>query len=182
MIDANVNSLPAEPRVPNPAFAARVTDSFGRQPFMELIGAELAEVTPGACVIRLPFRPSLGQQHGFFHGGVVGAVADNACGYASFTLAPAESSILTVEYKLNLMAPASGDVLVARGRVLRPGRTLVVAAADVAVVRDGVEKPVATALATLMLMAGMDDAPHPPPGRADAGRRDPGQPQPEASP
>ncbi len=91
---------------------------------------------------------------------MVGTLADNACGYASFTLAPADSSILTVEYKLNLMAPAAGSVLIARGRVIRPGRTLVVARADVSVRRgDGAEKTVATALATLMLMAGMADEP-----------------------
>ncbi len=132
---------------------------------MSLLDAKLTAVEPGGCTIELPFRPELSQQHGFFHGGVVGTLADNACGYASFTLAPADASILTVEYKLNLMAPAAGDLLIARGRVLRPGRTLVVAQADVAVRRaDGpngnwVEKPVATALATLMLMAGMADEP-----------------------
>lgn len=153
MIDVDVN-------VPNPDYAGRVAASFGRQAFMGFLGARLAAVQPGACDIDLPFRPELAQQHGFFHGGVVGTLADNACGYASFTLAPADSSILTVEYKLNLMAPAAGAVLIARGRVIRPGRTLVVARADVAVRRDdGTEKPVATALATLMLMAGMADEP-----------------------
>jgi uncharacterized protein (TIGR00369 family) len=147
-------------RVLNPAYAERVRASFERQAFMDFIGAEIADVSPGTVEIRLPYRAELAQQHGFFHGGIVGTVADNACGYASFSLAAADASVLTVEYKLNLMAPASGDLLIARGRVLRPGRTLVVAQADVFAVREGREKQVATALATLMLMAGMADEPH----------------------
>ena len=160
MFDVDVNRESADFSVPNPAFAERVVASFARQAFMAFIGARMVSIEPGGCDIELPYRPELGQQHGFFHGGVVGTLADNACGYASFTLAPADTSILTVEYKLNLMAPAAGSVLVARGRVIRPGRTLVVARADVSVRRDdGIEKPVATALATLMLMAGMADEP-----------------------
>jgi uncharacterized protein (TIGR00369 family) len=160
MIDVNVNNVASGFSTPNPAFAERVVASFTRQAFMSFIGARVVAVEPGGCDIELPFRPELGQQHGFFHGGVVGTLADNACGYASFTLAAADASILTVEYKVNLMAPAAGAVLIARGRVLRPGRTLVVARADVSVGRDdGVEKPVATALATLMLMTGMADEP-----------------------
>lgn len=160
MVDVGVNIDPVRPVPANPAFAARVAESFRRQAFMDFLGARLAAVEAGGCTIELPFRPELSQQHGFFHGGVVGTLADNACGYASFTLAPADSSILTVEYKLNLMAPAAGTLLIARGRVIRAGRTLIVAGADVSVRRDdGVEKPVATALATLMLMAGMADEP-----------------------
>jgi uncharacterized protein (TIGR00369 family) len=175
MVDVNVNIQSATPVPPNPAFAGRVAESFDRQAFMGFLGARLAAVGPGDCAIELPFRPELSQQHGFFHGGVVGTLADNACGYASFTLAPADSSILTVEYKLNLMAPAAGSLLIARGRVVRPGRTLIVARADVSVRRDdGVEKPVATALATLMLMAGMADeppAPSPDPTREGGAAR-----------
>lgn len=164
MSDAHVIDDLAHPRfrIGNPDFAARVRESFGRQVFMATLGAEIAHVEPGICDIRLPYREALAQQHGFFHGGVVGTLADNACGYAAFTLADAESSVLTVEYKLNLMAPAAGEVLFARGRVLRPGRSLVVAQADVAVLRSGREKPVATALATLMLMYGMPDDRHDP--------------------
>ena len=124
---------------------------------MTTIGATLGGVEPGFAEILLPYREDLSQQHGFFHGGVVGTLADNACGYAAFTLADADSSILTVEYKLNLMAPAIGDSLVARARVVRPGRTLVVVQADVFAIRGDREKTVATALATLMLMAGMTD-------------------------
>ena len=162
MSDAHVNEDLAHPRyrTPNPDFATRVRESFARQAFMATLGAEIASVTPGNCEIRLPYRAAFSQQHGFFHGGVVGTLADNACGYASFTLADADSSELTVEYKLNLMSPAAGDILIARGRVIRPGRTMVVAQADVSVVIDGLEKPVATALATLMLMQDMPDEKH----------------------
>lgn len=160
MVDVNVNNGSSAPETPNPDFAARVTASFARQAFMGFIGARLAAVEAGGCEIDLPFRPELSQQHGFFHGGVVGTLADNACGYASFTLAPADASILTVEYKLNLMAPAAGALLIARARVIRPGRTLIVARADVFVRRDdGAERLVATALATFMFMAGMADEP-----------------------
>lgn len=141
----------------NADFEARVRDSFSRQPFMAFIGAELTAVTPGAVEMVLPFQEGLCQQHGFFHGGVVGAIADNACGYAAFTLMPADDSILTVEYKVNLMAPAAGEKLIARGLVKRPGRTLTVVEADVYAIKKGVEKQVATALATMMCMAGMSD-------------------------
>lgn len=171
MSDVNVNMEPTVPATPNPDFAARVTASFGRQAFMGFLGARLAAIEAGGCMIDLPFREELSQQHGFFHGGVVGTLADNACGYASFTLAPADASILTVEYKLNLMAPAAGALLIARGRVIRPGRTLVVARADVFVQRsDGAERLVATALATFMLMAGMADEPLQGPGTEPAAK------------
>ncbi|NQW11787.1 MAG: PaaI family thioesterase [Alphaproteobacteria bacterium] len=162
MSDVNVKEKMVRFETPNPRFAARVRDSFHRQAFMEFLGADLVTIVPGAVDIRLPYRAELGQQHGFFHGGVVGTLADNAGGYAGFTLAPADSSILTVEYKVNLLAPATGETLIARGRVIRAGRSLVVARADVAVEAGGVEKLVATALVTLMLMAGMADAPHRP--------------------
>jgi uncharacterized protein (TIGR00369 family) len=107
----------------DPNFERRVRDSFGRQRVMTLIGAEMASVTPGHCEIRLPYKPELSQQHGFFHGGVVGMVADSAGGYAAYSLMPADASVLTVEYKMNLLAPGDGEVLIARGEVLRAGRT-----------------------------------------------------------
>jgi uncharacterized protein (TIGR00369 family) len=144
--------------VPDPDFASRVAASFGRQAFMGLIGAVLETVEPGRVSIRLPHRADLTQQHGFFHGGVVGTISDSACGYAAFTLAPADHSILTVEYKLNLVAPGQGGALVARAEVVRPGRTLVVTRADVYAERAGAEKLVATALSTMMLLAGRSDA------------------------
>lgn len=152
-------ALMSDFEITNPAYAARVRDSFARQNFMDHIGARLTLVEPGAVDITLDRRPELTQQHGFFHGGVIGTIADNASGYAAFTLAPADASILTVEYKLNLVSPGAGEALVARGRVVKPGRTLVVCRSDVFALKAGAEKLVATALVTLMLMAGRDDAP-----------------------
>lgn len=121
---------------------------------MQYLGAELTAVRPGQCEIRLPFKPQLSQQHGYFHGGVIGTIADSAGGYAAFTLMPAESGVLTVEYKLNLLAPGDGDLLIARGEVIKPGRSLVVSRADVAVVKNGRERLCATLLQTLMTMRG----------------------------
>ncbi len=124
---------------------------------MQLLGAELSRIEPGLCEITLPFKDALCQQHGFFHGGVVGTIADSAGGYAGFSLMPEDASVLTVEYKLNLIAPADGDLLTARGRVVKPGRTLVVARADVTVRKDGRETLCATLLQTLMTMHGRND-------------------------
>jgi uncharacterized protein (TIGR00369 family) len=144
-----------EPR--HAAFEERVRDSFDRQGAMALLGARLARVEPGECEIRLPYRPELSQQHGYFHGGIVGTIADSAGGYAAFTLMPADASVLTVEYKMNLLAPADGELLIARGRVVKPGRTLVVVAVDTAVLKDGRETLCATSLQTLMTMHGRPD-------------------------
>ncbi len=143
----------------NSEFAARVRGSFGRQGAMTLIGAELTRVEPGVVDIAVSFRPELAQQHGFFHGGIVGMIADSAGGYAAFSLMPADSSVLTVEYKINLLAPAHGERLVARGRVARAGRTLTVTQVDVVVIRGAQETLCATALQTLMTMAGKTDGP-----------------------
>ena len=138
----------------DPDFEQRVRDSFARQRVMAFLGAELCEVQPGRCTIRLPFRDELTQQHGYFHGGVIGTIADSAAGYSGFSLMPTEASVLTVEYKLNLLAPGDGEYLEARGEVVRPGRTLVVARADVVACRSGRETPCATLLQTLMTMRG----------------------------
>lgn len=143
---------------PNPDYAARVRASFARQRIMDLLGAEMTLVVPGACEIRLPYKESLCQQHGYFHGGVIGTIADSAGGYAGFSLMPEDASVLTVEYKLNLVAPADGDRLTARGSVIRPGRTLVVCRADVTVRKHGRETLCATLLQTLMTMHGRSDA------------------------
>ena len=143
----------------NPDFEARVRDSFGRQGAMKLIGAALSHVAPGAVDIAVDFRPELSQQHGFFHGGIVGMAADSAGGYAAFSLMPADSSVLTVEYKMNLIAPAEGARLIARGRVIKPGRTLTICNVDVFVLRDGREHHCAVLLQTLMAMAGRNDGP-----------------------
>lgn len=142
---------------PNPAYAERVRESFARQGAMALIGAELSRLDPGECEIRLPYRPELSQQHGYFHGGIIGTIADSAGGYAAFTLMPADSSVLTVEYKMNLLAPGDGEALIARGRVLKSGRSLVVVQVDVTAMHAGRETHCATSLQTLMTMHGKPD-------------------------
>lgn len=121
---------------------------------MKHLGAELSELRPGHCEIRVPYREELSQQDGFFHAGVTGAIADSACGYAAYSLMPPDCSVLSVEYKLNLLAPARGELLVARAHVVRSGRTLTICAADVFVIRDGVETLCATSLSTIMALAG----------------------------
>lgn len=139
---------------PDPRYAERVRASFARQGIMGHLGATLTEVKPGYCEIRLPFRPELAQQHGYFHGGVIGTLGDSAGGYAAFTLMPADAGVLTVEYKMNLLAPGDGRWLIARGRVIKAGRSLVVSQADVAVVKDGTERLCAILLQTLMTIQG----------------------------
>lgn len=143
----------------DPDFDRRVRDSFARQAFMRLIGAEIVHLAPGEIDIALPFRDDLTQQHGFFHGGAIGTLADNAGGYASLTLLAATDSVLTVEYKLNIVAPGEGERLVARGRVVRPGRRVVVCRADVHALRAGRERHCATALGTFMVLPDMPDDP-----------------------
>lgn len=144
---------------PDPEYAARVRASFDRQPFMRLIGASLDAVEPGHCRISLPYRPELSQQHGFFHGGVIGTIADNCGGYSAFSLAEADSTILTVEYKLNIVAPGRGERLEGEGQVLRAGRRLVVCESRIFAVEGARRTLCAVALATLMLIAGRSDAP-----------------------
>jgi len=141
----------------NPDFEARVRGSFARQNAMGLIGARITRVEPGRVEIELPVREDLGQQHGFVHGGIVGMIADSAGGYAAFTLMPADASVLTVEYKVNMLAPAEGDLLVARGEVLKPGRSLSVVRADVWARRGDRETRVAAMQQTLMVMHGTPD-------------------------
>jgi uncharacterized protein (TIGR00369 family) len=134
----------------DPDFAARVRDSFDRQGIMRHLGARLSRIEPGFCEIELPFRPELSQQDGFFHAGALTTIADSAAGYAAFTLMPADARVLTVELKVNLLAPGAGERAVARGMVQKAGRTLTVVQADVHVVRAGVESRVAILLATMI--------------------------------
>jgi uncharacterized protein (TIGR00369 family) len=143
----------------DPDFEQRVRASFARQQLMRFIGAELGTVAPGRCEIRLPYREELSQQHGFFHGGVIGMIADSAGGYAAYTLMPGDSSVLTVEYKMNLLAPGDGELLVADGHVLRAGRNLVISRAEVYVLKGGREAHCATMQQTLMTMHGRADEP-----------------------
>jgi uncharacterized protein (TIGR00369 family) len=139
-----------------PDFAERVARSFARQGLMETIGARLAAVRPGEVEIVLKVTPRVSQQHGFVHAGAVSAIADSAAGYAGLTVMPAGAGVLTVEFKINLLAPAAGERLIARGRVVRAGRTIVVAQAEVDAETDGRRKPVALLTATLMAVEGRD--------------------------
>ncbi len=140
----------------DPDYEAKVRDSFSRQPFMAHLGATMTVVEPGHVVIELPCVPHVAQQHGHVHGGAVGAIADAAGGYAGFSLFPPGATVLTVEYKINFLAPSRGDALRAIGRVVRHGRTLTVAEVRVMAVRDGAEHLCATATQTLICVMGQD--------------------------
>lgn len=138
---------------------ARVRESFSRQGFMRHLGAEVTALRPGECEIQVPYREEMTQQHGYFHAGVAAAIADSACGYAAYGLMPVTSSVLTVEYKINLVAPAAGETLIARARVVRSGKTLKICAADVVAVKDAKETLCATTLSTIMAMHDKPDGP-----------------------
>ncbi len=138
----------------DPDFAARVRDSFHRQQAMALIGATMPVVEAGYTEIHLPHKPEVTQQHGFIHGGVVGMISDSAAGYAANTLTPADASVLTVEYKMNLLAPADGELLIAQGTVLKYGRTLIVTRGEVFAVKDGKKTLCAVMQQTIMTMHG----------------------------
>lgn len=135
-------------------YVERVRASFALQPAMMLIGADLVVVEPGYTEIHLANRHEITQQHGYVHGGIVGMIADNAGGFAANTLVPADSSVLTVEYKLNLVAPADGECLVARGGVVRSGRTLLVTRAEVFVIKSEQWTLCAMMQQTIMAMHG----------------------------
>lgn len=137
----------------NPDFEAVVRASFARQGMMGLLGAELVEVLPGACVIAAPVRPETGQQHGFAHAGLAWTIGDSAAGYAALSLRAAGEEVLTVEMKINLIAPARGERLLARGRVIRAGRQLVTVGAEVHAAEAGRLTHVATMLGTMMAVA-----------------------------
>ena len=132
------------------------------------IGAELTRVEPGRCEIVLPYREALSQQHGFFHGGVIATIADNASGYAAYSLMPADASVLTVELKLNLLAPGAGEALIARAQVERAGRTLTVVDTDVFALNKGQETKIARMLGTFICLHKRSDGPAP---AAKAGTR-----------
>ncbi len=136
--------------------AARIRASFAKQGLMKTLGAELGAISPGAVEIILLPMPSITQQHGFVHGGAVGAVADTAAGYAALSLAPIGTGVLTTEFKINLVAPAAGDRIIARGRVVKPGRTLTLAQTDVFAESDGKEKLIALLTASMMMIQGRD--------------------------
>ena len=134
----------------DPDFAARVRTSFAAQRVMATIGAALTHVGPGEVDITLAFRDDLTQQDGFLHAGMLATVADSACGYAAYTLMPAAANVLSIEFKINMLAPALGSSVVARARVLRAGRTITVCRAEVFSLREGEEKLVASMVGTMM--------------------------------
>ena len=140
----------------DPDFERVVRDSFARQGIMGHLGARLASVAPGEVAIELPFRPQLSQQHGYFHAGVVATVMDSAAGYAGRSLMPAGAAVLSVEFKVNLLAPADGDLLRATGKVVRSGRTLTVCSFDAEVRKAGAWTHCATGVQTLMCLPGKE--------------------------
>ena len=154
-----MNPLPFQPQ--DPGFEDRVRASFARQAAMETIGAHLDAVEAGRVVIGLPFAPHITQQHGFVHGGVMATALDSACGYAASTLMPHDAGVLTIEFKVNLLAPAQGVRFRMVGEVIKPGRTITVTQAQAFAIDDnGREKLVATMGATLMVVTGRDGVRH----------------------
>jgi uncharacterized protein (TIGR00369 family) len=141
----------------HPDYAERVRRSFAKQGMMSTIGAELVRVASGEVEIMLPIGPAIAQQHGFAHAGAVSAIADTAAGYAALSLMSAGVGVLTVEFKINLLAAASGERLIALGRVVRPGRTLTVSQAEVFAEPAGTRRAVALLTATLMAIEGRDE-------------------------
>ncbi|MGE5851430.1 MAG: PaaI family thioesterase [Candidatus Methylomirabilota bacterium] len=141
----------------DPEFEKRVRGSFARQRVMQTLGASMTRVSPGEVEIALPFREDLTQQHGFLHAGIVSTIADSACGYAAYSLMPADAAVLTVEYKVNFLSPAQGDRMVARARVSKHGRTVSVSTCDVFAVTGGRESIIATMLGTLMTVRERQD-------------------------
>ncbi|HKO97228.1 MAG TPA: PaaI family thioesterase [Pyrinomonadaceae bacterium] len=140
---------------PNLSFAEEVERSFAKQPIMSLIGARLTLVEPGVVEITLPYRADLAQQHGYVHAGIITTIADSACGYAAFSLMPAGSEVLSVEFKINLLRPAKGVTFIARAEVIKSGKTLSVVQADVFGISESDERElVATMQATLICLRG----------------------------
>lgn len=136
------------------AFQTRIQGSFDKQGLMSTLGASILHIAPGAVDIALSPSPSVSQQHGFVHAGAVAAIADSAAGYAALSLMPPGAGVLTTEFKINLVAPAAGERIVARGRVIKAGRTLTLAQTEVFSETGGEEKLVALLTATLMTIEG----------------------------
>lgn len=132
----------------------RVRASFAKQRVMATIGASLDRVEPGLVEISMPPNPALVQQHGYLHAGIVATIADSACGYAALSLMPDDAAVLSIEFKTNMLAPADGERFIARGRVIKPGRTIMVCDATVHAVRKDGEKLVATMTGTMMVVQG----------------------------
>lgn len=139
----------------DPAWQEKVRASYARQTVMSLFAAQLTEIHPAWCEIRLPYRADLCQQHGFLHAGVVTTIVDSAAGYAGFSLMPANTSVLSVEFKINLLAPAKGELLVGIGEVIKAGKNLVICRGDGYVLEHGKVTHCATMQQTLMTMHGV---------------------------
>lgn len=137
-----------EPRDPN--FREKVRMSFARQQAMATLGITLEALEPGFIELALPYQEPLTQQHGFLHAGILATALDSACGYAAFSLMPPEAAILSVEFKINLLAPAAGERFRILGRVVKPGRTITVCEATAYACQGDQEKPVATMTGTMM--------------------------------
>ncbi len=140
----------------DPEYAARVARSFAKQGIMDTLGATLLRVAPGEVDIALPIGPGVSQQHGFAHAGAISTIADSAAGFAALTLMPSSAGVLTAEFKINLMSPGAGERLVAAGRVVKPGRLLTIAQAEVFGETNGSRKLVALLTATLVAVQGRD--------------------------
>ena len=138
----------------DPHFAARVRASFQQQTVMAAIGASVRSVTPGVVEIELPFRADLCQQDGFLHAGIVTTIVDSACGYAAYTLMPADARVLSVEFKINFLAPAVGESFIARGKVARAGRTVTVCTGEVVAQSQDAQRVIALMQATMMAVFG----------------------------
>lgn len=140
-------------RLAEPGFEKRVIDSFDRQAVMKLIGASLTRVTPGLVEIEMPFREDLTQQHSFLHAGIISTALDSACGYAALSVMPEDSAVLTIEFKVNLLAPGRGDRFLFRGEVTKPGRNIMVSDGKAFAFNDGEAKLIATMTGTMMAIA-----------------------------
>lgn len=141
--------------IPDPDFEERVRASFARQKAMETIGAELTIVTPGTVEIEMPYSAALTQQHGFLHAGVISTALNSACGYAAYSMMPANAAVLTIEFKVNLLAPGRGERFLFRGSVTKPGRTIIVADGQAyAFSAEGEAKLIATMTGTMMTITG----------------------------
>lgn len=134
----------------DPEFASRVRDSFNAQPVMKTMGAYITHIEAGQAQIRLPYSEHLTQHNGFLHAGIVTTIVDNACGYAAYTLMPAGSGVLTVEFKVNFLSPAQGDYFIATGQVIKSGRTITVCEGRVVAYTETTEKLVAAMQATMI--------------------------------
>jgi len=144
----------------DPLYEQRVRSSFERQAAMKTIGAFLSVIDPGHVQIELPFSHALTQQHGFMHAGMIATALDSACGYAAFTLMPEGAGILTIEYKINLVAPGKGQLFRMEATVVKPGRTITLVEGKAFAIDEGKGKLIATMTATEMTITGRDDVKH----------------------